>query len=41
MDGESSLEQIARQAAARFPERFSGWRDALTRVAGLSQKYSR
>jgi type I protein arginine methyltransferase len=41
MDGERPLEQIARQAAARFPERFSGWRDALTRVAGLSQKYSR
>jgi len=40
-DGVSSLEEIARRVAARFPARFRRWEDALTRVAELSEKYSR
>ena len=35
------LESIAQELAARFPRRFSGWQDALTRVGELSVKYSR
>jgi protein arginine N-methyltransferase 1 len=41
MDGQSSLEAIARRTAARFPERFPHWQDALTRVGDLSVQYSR
>lgn len=39
MDGKSSLEEIAHKLAAEFPEKFSGWRDALRIVGGLSRKY--
>ncbi|PYT92310.1 MAG: hypothetical protein DMG36_15625 [Acidobacteria bacterium] len=41
MDGEKSLEEIAKQAVDRFPNRFSGWHDALTHVGKLSENYSR
>jgi protein arginine N-methyltransferase 1 len=41
MNGQSSLEEIARRVAEQFPERFTGWTDALTRVGELSQKYGR
>lgn len=35
-----SLETIARRLSDRFPERFSHWRKALTRVGHLSMRYS-
>lgn len=41
MDGRTSLEEIARAAAARFPEQFADWREALTRAGKLSIKYGR
>lgn len=41
MDDQTSQEAIARRAAERFPARFTQWEAALTRVAELSQKYSR
>jgi len=40
MDGRTALEEIARRAAAGFPERFNGWRDALDRAAELAEEYS-
>ena len=39
MDGAKTLEAIAKAVATRFPERFRDWRDALTHVGELSQKY--
>jgi len=41
MDRENSLGDIARRIQDLFPARFALWRDALTRVGGLSMKYSR
>lgn len=41
MDGKTPLAEIARKVSDRFPERFTGWKDALTRVGRLSQEYSR
>ncbi len=41
IDGASSLETIARQAAERFPQRFARWEDALERVGDLSHRFSR
>jgi len=41
MDGNRTLEEIARQAADRFPDRYKDWLTALSRVGELSQKYSR
>ena len=41
MDGELSLDDIARRVLDRFPTRFAKWQDALTRVGELSEKYSR
>jgi protein arginine N-methyltransferase 1 len=35
------LGQIAGRLAARFPARFADWRQALTQVGDLSEKYSR
>jgi hypothetical protein len=35
-----SIEQIAREVAARFPHRFSTWTDAQTRVSQTSSTYS-
>jgi protein arginine N-methyltransferase 1 len=40
MDGQRSLEQIARQLAAEFPRRFSRWQQALSQAAKLSQQHS-
>jgi protein arginine N-methyltransferase 1 len=41
MDGEASLEQVARQLAREFPERFRTSDHALSYVGVLSQEYSR
>jgi protein arginine N-methyltransferase 1 len=41
MDGQSSLGEIARQVAARFPSRFAQASEALGRVQELSRQYSR
>lgn len=41
MDGQATLEEIARRAAERFPERFDHWRDALPRAGELAERYSR
>jgi protein arginine N-methyltransferase 1 len=41
MDGKQSSSDIARQLVMRFPEKFTGEVDALTRIAALAEKYSR
>jgi protein arginine N-methyltransferase 1 len=41
VDGRTALEEIARRAAARFPERFPQWREALGRAGELAEKYRR
>jgi len=41
MDGGRTLEEIAVKVKDSFPDRFKDWREALTRVGELSQKYSR
>jgi predicted RNA methylase len=41
MDGGRSLGEIARQLAARFPERFLTLEEALNRVGALSRRHSR
>lgn len=41
MDGRANLEEIARRAVERFPERFADWRGALTRAGELAERYSR
>ncbi len=41
MDGRTTLEEIARDAAARFPEHFPDWKAALTRAGELSAKYGK
>jgi len=41
MDGKRSLEEIAQQLCAEFPQRFPGWRQALGYAGALSQKLSR
>ena len=41
MDGKNSLEEIARQLAAEFPQRFARWQQALSYAAKLSQHHSR
>lgn len=41
MDGKSCLEEIAHRLAQQFPGRFASWKEALTRVGDLSQKYGR
>lgn len=40
MDGGASLEEIAREVRAAFPDRFARWEDALTRVGRLSDEYA-
>ena len=37
----STLETIAREIAAKFPEEFSCWQKALTRVGELSVRYGK
>ena len=39
--GGTALGEIARRLAARFPGRFPGWPQALTRVSDLSERYTR
>ena len=41
MNGSNRLEEIAHQAAERFPDQFKTWKNALARVGELSKKYSR
>jgi protein arginine N-methyltransferase 1 len=41
MDGKATLQEIAQEAARRFPHLFSGWDEAFRRAAELSGKYSR
>ena len=41
MDGLATLEGIARNLMAEFPQRFTRWQDALTAASILSKKYSR
>ena len=40
MTGDHSLEEIASLVAARFPEKYSDWRDALTDVTTMSLEFS-
>src|SRR5262245_4937052 len=40
MGARKPLGEIARQVAERFPDKFSRWQDALTRVGELARKYS-
>lgn len=39
MDGNASLEKIARQLTAEFPERFARWQQALTFAASASREH--
>jgi protein arginine N-methyltransferase 1 len=41
MDGKTSLQQMARAAAQRFPAIFPRWEDALHRAAELAARFSR
>ena len=41
MNGQSSLQGIAQEAARRFPRVFRGWEEALQRAAELSGRFSR
>jgi len=41
MNEQVSLGEIAHRISDKFPNRFKSWNDALTRVGGLSIKYSR
>ena len=40
MDGDTSLSDIARQTAAKFPDLFPRWQDALARAGELAEKFS-
>ena len=41
MDGRASLEEIAKNAAERFPEVYSSHEDAFERASELARKFSR
>jgi type I protein arginine methyltransferase len=41
MDGQATLEEIARHTLQAFPDRFAGWSEALSRAGDLAVKYSR
>jgi protein arginine N-methyltransferase 1 len=41
MDGQVTLEGIARQLATEFPQRFSHWHKALSYAGAISQEHSR
>lgn len=41
MDGRATLEEIARRLAAEFPQRFPGWKQALSYAGLISQEFSR
>jgi protein arginine N-methyltransferase 1 len=36
----ATLEEISQQVSSKFPERFPGWRNALTQVGEMSLRYS-
>jgi protein arginine N-methyltransferase 1 len=40
MDGRASVGEIARALMERFPGRFARWEDAVSRVGGLSERFS-
>ena len=40
MQGQASLEKIARQLAAEFPRRFATWHQALSYAGNISRQYS-
>jgi protein arginine N-methyltransferase 1 len=40
IDGQRSLEAIARQLAGEFPQRFTRWQDALSYAGQIAQEYS-
>jgi protein arginine N-methyltransferase 1 len=40
MEGRASLEEVARQLAREFPQRFNHWHKALSYAGALSQEYS-
>lgn len=40
MNGQASLESIARQLAGEFPQRFTRWQDALAYAGQIAQEYS-
>ena len=40
MDGQTSLEEIARRLATEFPKRFSRWQQALTFAGEISKNNS-
>jgi hypothetical protein len=40
MDGQRSLEGIARQLTGEFPQRFARWQDALAYAGQIAQEYS-
>ena len=40
MTGDHSLEEIATQVVARFPEQYSDWTDALSEVTAMSLEFS-
>lgn len=41
MDGQTTLDDIARRACQQFPGRFTSWGDAVARAGELSVKYGR
>ena len=41
MDGQATLDEIARRTLQEFPGRFAGWSEALTRAGELSVQYAR
>jgi hypothetical protein len=41
MDGKVSLEHIAKQLVAEFPQRFSRWQKALLFTGSISKQNSR
>jgi len=40
MQGQASLEEIARQLAAEFPRRFATWHQAMSYAGNISRRYS-
>lgn len=40
MDGDTTLEDIARKIAKLFPDQYQDWKQALAKVGTLSEKYS-
>jgi hypothetical protein len=40
MDGQATLEEIARSVTLEFPHKFARWQDALAAAADVAAKYS-